>query len=124
MTTIKIVRADGETEEMTLHSTSATGQIYQRIFKDNFYKTVDSIRSAGDDTSIVQDAFPKVFYVWHLIAQVGNGLTIADILRKTDADFIEWLMQYPLNAFISPEAVSAFAEEYSKGTETKSDAKN
>lgn len=124
MTTIKIVRADGETEEMTLHSTSATGQIYQRIFKDNFYKTVDSIRSAGDDTSIVQDAFPKVFYVWHLIAQVGNGLTIADILRKTDADFIEWLMQYSLNAFISPEAVSAFAEEYSKGTETKSDAKN
>ena len=124
MTTVKIVRADGETEEMTLHSTSATGQIYQRIFKENFYKTVDSIRSAGDDTSIVQDAFPKVFYVWHLIAQIGNGLTIADALRKTDADYIEWLMQYSLNAFISAEAVSAFAEEYSKGTETKSDAKN
>lgn len=124
MTTVKILKADGETEEMTLHSTSATGQIYQRIFKENFYKTVDSIRSAGDDTSIVQDAFPKVFYIWHLIAQIGNGLTIADILRKTDADYIEWLMQYSLNAFISAEAVSAFAEEYSKGTETKSDAKN
>lgn len=124
MTTVKIVRADGETEEMTLHSTSATGQIYQRIFNENFYKTVDRIRSAGEDTSIVQDVFPKVFYVWHLIAQIGNGLTIADTLRKTDADFIEWLMQYSLNAFISSEAVSAFAEEYSKGTETKSDAKN
>lgn len=124
MTTVKIIRADGETEEMALHSTSATGQIYQRIFKENFYKTVDSIRSAGEDTSIVQDAFPKVFYVWHLIAQIGNGLTIADALRKTDTDFIEWLMQYSLNAFISAEAVSAFAEEYSKGTETKSDAKN
>lgn len=124
MTTVKIVRADGEAEEMTLHSTSATGQIYQRIFKENFYKTVDSIRLAGEDTSIVQDAFPKVFYVWHLIAQIGNGLTIADALRKTDTDFIEWLMQYSLNAFISAEAVSAFAEEYSKGTETKSDAKN
>lgn len=124
MTTVKILKADGEMEDMTLHSTSATGQIYQRIFKENFYKTVDSIRSAGDDTSIVQDAFPKVFYIWHLIAQIGNGLTIADILRKTDADYIEWLMQYSLNAFISAEAVSAFAEEYSKGTETKSDAKN
>lgn len=124
MTTVKILKADGEMEDMTLHSTSATGQIYQRIFKENFYKTVDSIRSAGEDTSIVQDAFPKVFYVWHLIAQIGNGLTIADTLRKTDADYIEWLMQYSLNAFISAEAVSAFAEEYSKGTETKSDAKN
>lgn len=124
MTTVKIVRADGEMEEITLHSTSATGQIYQRIFKENFYKTIDSIRSAGEDTSIVQDAFPKVFYVWHLIAQIGNGLTITDALRKTDTDFVEWLMQYSLNAFISAEAVSAFAEEYSKGTETKSDAKN
>lgn len=124
MTTVKILKADGEMEEMTLHSTSATGQIYQRVFGLNFYKDVNAIQSAGEDVSVVQEVFPRVFYVWSLIAQVGDKITVADVLKKTETDYIEWLMQYSLNAFISPAAVSAFADEYSKGAETKATEKN
>ena len=124
MTDMAIIKADGEESVLKLHSNSATGMVYQRIFNRNFYNDVDSIRNAQENPAIVQEIFPRVFYTWNLMYQCGNGLTIADILKKTEMDYIEWLMQYSLNAFISTEAVSAFAEEYSKGTETKSDAKN
>lgn len=124
MTEMKVIMSGGEEGVLKLHSNAATGMVYQRIFNRNFYNDVDMIRGAQENPVIVQEIFPRVFYVWSLLYQCGSELTIQDILKKTEIDYMEWLMDFTMNAFISPEAVSAFAEEYSKGTETKSDAKN
>lgn len=124
MTEVKVIMSGGEEGVLKLHSNAATGMVYQRIFNRNFYNDVDLNRGAQENPAIVQEIFPRVFYVWSLLYQCGGELTIQDILKKTEMDYIEWLMDFTMNAFISPEAVSAFAEEYSKGTETKSDAKN
>jgi hypothetical protein len=124
MTDMAIIKADGEESVLKLHSNSATGMVYQRIFNRNFYNDVDSIRGAQEHPSIVQDIFPRVFFVWNLMYQRGNGVTIAEILKKTEMDYIEWLMDFSMNAFISPAAVSAFAEEYAKGAETHTTPKN
>lgn len=124
MTEMKVIMSGGEEGVLKLHSNAATGMVYQRIFNRNFYNDVDPIRGAQENPAIVQEIFPRVFYVWSLLYQCGSELTIQDILKKTEMDYMEWLMDFTMNAFISPEAVSAFVEEYSKGTETKSDAKN
>lgn len=124
MTKLTVAGADGSAKELAIHATASTAHVYQRIFKRGFYADIESIRTAGEDVTAVQDIFPMVFYVWHLLERCGNGLTITDILKKTEADYIEWLMDYSMTAFVSPEAVQAFADEYARGLDSHSTPKN
>ena len=126
MTNLTVIRADGTEETIKIHSTAATGTIYQRLFGRNFQKDVDAIQGddSNGDVAAVQEVFPRVFYVWNLLSNFGTSLSLAQILGKTEEDYLEWLMNYALNAFTSPKAVSAFADEYAKGLSTDADPKN
>ena len=126
MTDLTVIRADGTEETIKIHSTAATGMIYQRIFGRNFQKDVDAIQGddSNGDVAAVQETFPRVFYIWSLLANFGTSLTLAQILGKTEEDYLEWLMNYSLNAFTSPKAVSAFADEYARGLKSNTESKN
>lgn len=124
MTEITVSGASGEKKKLKIHATAAIGSVYQHIFRRDFYKDMESIRAAGEDVAAVQDIFPRIFYVWSLMADFGAEMSISELLGKTENDYIMWLMDYAVTAFISAEAVGAFAEEYSRGMETHSESKN
>ena len=124
MTEITVSGASGEAKKLKIHATAAVGIVYQRIFKRDFYKDMYSIRSAGEDVAAVQDIFPRIFYVWSLMANFGTRANLSEVLGKTENDYIMWLMDYAVTAFISAEAVGAFTEEYSRGIDTHSESKN
>lgn len=124
MTELTVAGASGEAKKLRIHATAAVGSVYQRIFKRDFYKEMESIRAAGENVTAVQDIFPRIFYVWSQMANFGSGMNLSELLNKTENDYIMWLMDYSVTAFISEEAVSAFAEEYGRGIQTYSESKN